>query len=56
MARSRGSALRVTPGTVHTHPVMALVSAADRLANPDRDYSRHTDVDELAARFVALWP
>lgn len=51
-----GHALRDTPGTVHVERVMALVSAADRLANPDRDYSRHTDVDDLAARFVALWP
>ncbi len=51
-----GHALRDTPATVHVERVMALVSAADRVADPGRDYSRHTDVDDLAARFVALWP
>lgn len=51
-----GHALRDTPGRVEAIRVMALVSAADRAANPDRDYSRYTDVAELAERFVALWP
>ncbi|MBK9159025.1 MAG: SDR family oxidoreductase [Propionibacteriaceae bacterium] len=51
-----GQALRDTGGTVHIERVMALVSAVDREANPDRDFSRHTDVEQLATRFVALWP
>lgn len=51
-----GQALRDTGGTVHIERVMALVSTADREANPDRDFSRHTDVEQLACRFVALWP
>jgi NADP-dependent 3-hydroxy acid dehydrogenase YdfG len=51
-----GQALSGTPGSVHVERVMALVSDADRAADPGRDWSRHTDVTDLAGRFVALWP
>ena len=51
-----GHALKDTPATVHVERVMALVSEQDRRDNPDKDYSRFTDVTELAQRFVALWP
>lgn len=51
-----GHALKDTPATVHVERVMALVSDQDRRENPDKDYSRFTDVADLAQRFVALWP
>ncbi|HNV11387.1 MAG TPA: SDR family NAD(P)-dependent oxidoreductase [Propionibacteriaceae bacterium] len=50
-----GHALRDSPATVHVERVRALVSAAERVRNPERDFSRHTDVDDLASRFVALF-
>lgn len=50
-----GNALKDAPASVHIERVMALVSDADRAANPDRDYSKYTDVRELAARFVGYW-
>lgn len=50
-----GNALKDTPATVHVERVMALVSDADRAAYPGKDFSRYTDVADLALRFVALW-
>lgn len=50
-----GNALSDAPASVHVERVMALVSDADRSVNPDRDYSRYTDVADLAGRFVAYW-
>lgn len=51
-----GHALRDTPGEVHVERVMALVSDTDRAANPDKDYSRYTDVRDVAARLAGLFP
>lgn len=50
-----GHALRDTPATVHVERVLAIVSDADRAAEPGRDFSRTTDVADLAQRFVAYW-
>ncbi|MCW3159101.1 SDR family NAD(P)-dependent oxidoreductase [Micropruina sonneratiae] len=50
-----GHALRDTPATVHVERVVALYSDADAAAYPDRDFSRHTHVDELGGRLAALF-
>lgn len=50
-----GHALAPTGGRVAIERVMALVSSGNREAHPDKDFSRFTDVTELAQRFVALW-
>ena len=50
-----GHALEDSPGQVHIERVMALYSDRDVSENPRKDYRRHTHVDELAQRFVALF-
>lgn len=50
-----GQQLRDTPASVHVERVLALVTDDDRQANPDKDFSRYTDVNTLARRLVALW-
>lgn len=49
-------ALRDTPGEIHIERVMALYSDADREASPEKDFSRFTHVDEVAAHLTALFP
>ncbi len=50
-----GQALRATGGRVSVHRVMALVSSADRKMHPDKDFSRYTDVTDLAGELAGLW-
>lgn len=50
-----GQALSGTPASVHIERVTALFSDADRAAQPDRDWSKHTHVADLARRFVSYW-
>lgn len=45
--KSTGDALEGTPARAYIVAVMALVDAATRAANPDKDYSRFTDVVDL---------
>ena len=45
--RSTGNALEGTPARAYIVAVMALVDEATRVANPDKDYSRFTDVVDL---------
>lgn len=56
---SVGQALRATASDgaehVHVERVMALTTAAERAADPARDWSKYTDVEDLAARFAGLW-
>lgn len=49
-----GHALRATPATTHVIRVKALVSAADREAEPDRAFDGYSDVDDVAAEIVGL--
>ncbi|QCR18293.1 SDR family NAD(P)-dependent oxidoreductase [Agrococcus sp. SGAir0287] len=49
-----GHALRATPATTHAIRVKALVSAADREAEPDRSFDGYSDVDDVAAEIVGL--
>jgi 3-oxoacyl-[acyl-carrier protein] reductase len=48
-----GHALRATPARVVVKRVKALVSDADRAAQPERDFAGSTDVADLAAELVA---
>ncbi|MCR8670021.1 SDR family oxidoreductase [Agrococcus sp. HG114] len=48
-----GHELRNTPARTVAKRVKALVSDADRAAQPDRDFAGHTDVRELAAELAA---
>lgn len=48
-----GHALRATPARTVVKRVRSLVSAADRAAEPDRDFSGATDVADLAAELAA---
>ena len=50
-----GNALKNSPGDVHIERVMALYSDRDVAADPDKDFSRHTHVDDVAAHLAALW-
>lgn len=50
-----GHALAPTGGRVSVHRVLALVSSADRETQPDKDFSRYTDVADLAAELAGLW-
>jgi len=50
-----GHALKGTPGRVQIERVMALYSDRDVASAPDRDFSRHTHVDELGRRLAGLW-
>ena len=45
--RSTGNALEGTPARAYIVAVMSLVDEATRAANPDKDYSRFTDVVDL---------
>ncbi|ROR65306.1 SDR family NAD(P)-dependent oxidoreductase [Agrococcus jenensis] len=45
--------LRATPARTVVKRVKALVSDADRAAQPDRDFAGHTDVTALAAELTA---
>ncbi|WP_035253609.1 SDR family NAD(P)-dependent oxidoreductase [Agrococcus lahaulensis] len=48
-----GHELRSTPARTVVKRVKALVSDADRAAQPDRDFAGYTDVAELAAELAA---
>ncbi|MBO1769989.1 SDR family oxidoreductase [Agrococcus sp. TF02-05] len=48
-----GHELRSTPARTVVKRVKALVSHADRAAQPDRDFAGYTDVAELAAELAA---
>lgn len=48
-----GHALRATPARMVVKRVKALVSDADRAAQPEKDFSGSTDVAELAAELAA---
>lgn len=48
-----GHELRGTPARVVVKRVRALVTDAERAAQPERDFSGHTQVDELAAQLAA---
>ncbi|WP_072314505.1 SDR family NAD(P)-dependent oxidoreductase [Agrococcus sp. Marseille-P2731] len=48
-----GHALRATPARTVVHRVKALVSDAERAAQPDREFAGFTDVTELAATLAA---
>lgn len=48
-----GHALRATPARTVVKRVKALVSDADRAAQPDKDFSGSTDVNQLAADLAA---
>ena len=50
-----GNALKDTPAQVHIERVMALYSDRDVEQAPDKDFSRHTHVDELGRRLAALF-
>lgn len=50
-----GDALKNSAGRVHIERVMALYSDADQAAEPERDFSRHTHVNDLGRRLAALW-
>ncbi|MBO3142033.1 SDR family NAD(P)-dependent oxidoreductase [Dermatophilus congolensis] len=49
-----GHALREKQGVAHVERVMALVTEADRAANPGKDYSRYSDVTDVAQRLLTL--
>lgn len=49
-----GHALRATPATTHVIRVKALVSAADREAEPDRAFDGYSDVEDVAGEIVGL--
>ncbi|MFM2475438.1 hypothetical protein, partial [Burkholderia cenocepacia] len=51
---SVGHALRSTPASTHVIRVKALVSAADREAEPDRTFDGYSDVDDVATKIVGL--
>jgi 3-oxoacyl-[acyl-carrier protein] reductase len=50
-----GHALKDTRASVHIERVMALYSGRDVEQAPDKDFGRHTHVDELGRRLAALF-